>query len=114
MKRAMQLLLAIGAAWLFALAMGTLVEGPERMEAEPPPPMAAQVAMLTEQQPCQQTAQVAVETIRRRLPDTAMQSGSVLRVRQVSPMCDRNGYPVGREAYIRTVYQAFPPERLAG
>lgn len=114
MRRMLRLLLALGASWLFCLAFGALVEGPEQL-SEPPAPMLPVAAAITAPESAVQPEPHDVSALRRmetaeaaRRAETALPDAACVRV------ADRNGYPMGTATYVRTVYQAFPPERLPG
>ena len=112
MRRVLQLLLAVIAAWLFCLGLSILVEGPEEPADAVLPPLAANVASVAPEAASQpedgrDTALRRTDAAESaRLTSTPAADGACVRV------ADRNGFPMGGRTYIRTVYQAFPPERL--
>ena len=98
MRRMLRVLLALGASWLLCLALGALVEGP----APPPDP------------PAQQETHHIFATRRMETAEAARRAENGLAASACVRVADRNGYPMGARTYVRTVYQAFPPERLPG
>ena len=118
MKRLIHLGMILALAWLISLASSALVEGPESAEHAHPvtlPPMAAQVALTAPVGNPQPEHSCASDTTRMKssLPAGKEQSESTAG-RSGVQASDQNGTPVVSRTYIRTVYQAFPPERMAG
>ncbi len=118
MKRLVHLGMILAFAWLVFLASGALVEGPQELEQVQPvtlPPMAAQVAMTAPEGNPQPEHSCATDTTRMRSSSLAAETQCEHdAVHAGVQTADRNGIPVVSRTYIRTVYQAFPPERMAG
>lgn len=114
MRRMLRVLLALGASWLLCLALGALVEGPAP-PPEPPAPLApAASAIAMPDPPAQQETHHLPATRRMETAEAARRAENGLADAACVRVADRNGYPMGARTYVRTVYQAFPPERLPG
>ena len=114
MRRVLRLLLALSASWLFCLAFGALVEGPEQLPAPPTPPMPVAAAITAPESAAQPESHDASALRRMETAEAARRAETALPDAACVRVADRNGYPMGTETYVRTVYQAFPPERLPG
>lgn len=117
-KRILHAGLLLLAVWLLVLGSSALIEGPEdgaKASPAPLPPMAAQVALTAPEGTARVDHSCETEMVRAKTslpaPERRQDGGDTAgSVRSA----DQNGHPVLSRTYIRTVYQAFPPERMAG
>ncbi len=117
-KRILHVGLLLLAVWLLVLGSSALVEGPEegaKASPAPLPPMAAQVALTSPEGNARVDHPCETETMRAKTslpaPEKQQEGGDTAGSVRAA---DQNGHPVLSRTYIRTVYQAFPPERMAG
>ncbi len=118
MKRMLHFGLLLLAVWLLVLGSSALIEGPEdgaKAASIPLPPMAQQVALTAPEASARVDHPCETETVRAKAslpaPEKQQEGGNALGSVRAA---DQNGHPVLSRTYIRTVYQAFPPEGMAG
>lgn len=115
-KRAGHILLGLCFALLLLLGGQTLIEGPDTAvpPALPPLPQLPDACLAASVDASAQTADALLANQHSALRRYAVREDTQARAPVMSPVCDRNGWPVISRSYARTVYTVCPLEDMPG